>query len=91
MSKIYNKAFKVGFSFAIFIFVILNIVSFAISSQQCEELNRQFSSLIYCSWGFPANIDTTEGLITNGFAAAICSFTSGFLVKYVWAEMPSRH
>lgn len=91
MSKIYNTAFKVGFGFVVFLFVILNIVSFIISFDKCEKLNREFNSVSYCDWGFPtAEIHTLKGSIICGFSIAACGFISGFLTKFIWSRISSQ-
>lgn len=91
MSRVYNKAFKIGAGFAIFVFLILNIASFINASIECNELNQTFSSVMHCSWGFPAEIDTTEGLIVSGFVIGIGSFISGFLFKFIDSKVSSQN
>ncbi len=102
MSKVYNKAFKVGFAFNIFLFIIFNFISFAVSYDEYES-GIQFDHGGY-SWGFPfemyryylgyPNNDigfTGDGVIVNTFIITGCGFVVGFLLKSFWKDEFESH
>lgn len=90
MSKVYDKAFKVGVGLNILIFAALNVVSFINAHNEAERLNAIFNSVIYPRWGFPTETYTLEGAIVGGLIIAICSFAAGFSSKYIWSRFSSR-
>lgn len=99
MNKIYNKAFCIGVSINILIFIILNIISLIVSR---NERIRVWNSGIRIGsydgyfWGFPFEmfrgmyLFAPEGLVINTFIITICSFIIGFLCKFIWAKISPR-
>jgi len=96
MSKIYNKAFKVGFCINILIFVILNFISFIVSSNEYANRKIKFAPSGY-SWGFPFGWDEifldsmfVRGGMLNFLVMIFCGFILGFLLKPILSEILSR-
>ena len=104
MSKVYDKAFKVGVGINILVFVILNFASCIIAYS--EFYSRENSKSLRLSgkgykWGFPFEMYHNFygypndigldlfGVIGNTFAVAISSFVIGLVLQSVWAERTS--
>ena len=99
MHKIYNTAFQFGVVFNIFLFTILNIVSFMVARNKYESIDRSimFSPDYGFSWGFPFIWDETyfkvvegAGTILNVIIWVSCSFAFGFLFKFIRSKVSSR-
>jgi hypothetical protein len=60
MSKVYDKAFKVGFLCNILLFVVLNIISFFVSRYKYANREIKFAPVGYPRWSFPDEIYTLE-------------------------------
>ena len=106
MSKVYDKAFRVGVGINLLLFLILNIGSCAVA--EAEYLNRNYSNqglrlssggykwgfpfdMYYNFYGFPNDIGfDLFGLIGNALAVVLCSFVTGFLSQIIWSEVISR-
>lgn len=85
MSKLYNRAFKVGVAFTIGIFAILNVASFIISKRAYDESEIRFShsrldSGVPFSWAWDTGIGL--GFMLNVAAISLCAFVVGFLFRY---------
>jgi len=100
MSKLYNKAFKVGVYVNILIFVILNIISFIIAHNEYMNRETNFAHDGY-SWGFPFELYryfighpsdvgfSLEGTFLNTLFIAICSFAVGLFFRFL--DRKDRH
>ena len=94
MSKLYNKAFKVGFCVNILIFVILNIISFIVSYNKYMNRETKFFPSGY-SWGVPFELHryfighpsdigfSLEGTVLNTIVIASCGFALGLLFRFL--------
>ena len=96
MSKIYDKAFKVGFYTNVLIFVILNFISFIVSSNEYANGKIKFAPGGY-SWGFPFDWDEifldsmfVRGGMLNFLVMISCGFILGFLLKPILSQILSR-
>ncbi|HLM61705.1 MAG TPA: hypothetical protein VK308_12940 [Pyrinomonadaceae bacterium] len=98
MSKIYDKAFKVGFGINLLLFLTINILSYFNSYEEYSNREIKFAHSGY-SWGFPFEMYrhyfgypsndigfTLSGVVLNTFVIVICGFILGFLFKSIWAE-----
>jgi hypothetical protein len=87
MSKIYNRAFKIGVFTNVLIFAVLNIVSYVVSYREYSRSAINFSGNTSPDWGIPFSwfLDTTIGLglILNVGVIAFFSFVFGFLFKFI--------
>jgi hypothetical protein len=93
MSKIYDKAFKVGFCINILIFVIVNFISFIVSRSEYANRQIKFADSRY-SWGFPFNWDEIfldsmfiRGGMLNFIVMIFCGFILGILLKPILSEI----
>ena len=88
MSRVYNKAFKIGVAFNVLIFAILNIWSLVAEKRAFEASSIRLGSSFF--WGFPFAWawDTGIGLgfMLNVAVIACCSFVVGFLFRYLAGE-----
>ena len=93
MSKVYDKAFKVGFGVNFLLFLIANILSCLISYDDYSNRKIKFSHSGY-SWGFPFEMYrhylgypsndigfTMGGVVLNTFVIVFCGFILGFMFK----------
>lgn len=87
MSKIYNRAFKVGVAFNILIFAVLNVISFVRSYREYTRSAMRLSGDRGIDWGVPFSwfLDTGIGLglILNVSVIAFFCFFFGFLFKFI--------
>ena len=99
MSKIYNKAFKIGICFNVLVFTILNIISFVVSrNEHITAWNSGLRIGIYgdYSWGFPfemfsgVELFRVENVVINTFIISGCGFVLGFLFKFAWSKFASH-
>ncbi len=99
MSKIYNKAFCIGVSINILIFVIFNIASLIISRHEhitTWNSGIRFGSYSDYVWGFPfemfsgMELMNPRGLVVNTFIITICSLIVGFLFRFIRSKTSPR-
>ncbi len=106
MSKIYNKAFKVGFLFNILLFIFFNFLSYlAACEKHRESMNRDKGIIFgpaggFPDWGFPFGWDEiyldsivsmyARGGAVNFLIIVFCSFVFGFLFRFAWSKILSR-
>lgn len=104
MSKIYDKAFKVGFLSNILLFIFFNFLSYLSACEKYREyMNRKiiFGPVGgFPDWGFPFGWDETysdsivsmyvRGGVLNFLTIVFCSFIFGFLVKFAWSKILLR-
>ncbi len=81
MSRIYNKAFKVGVACNLALFTVLNIVSYVVSYRAYHSRTIRFGPDRGVQWGFP--FDWFEGLVLNVFIIAFFGFVFGFVFRSV--------
>lgn len=103
MSKLYNKAFKVGVWFSISLFVISNVISFFISRNEYMNKEIHFADADGYSWGFPFEMYrfsigypysedgfTLDGTIINTIVLTTCSFILGFSFRFISSKIAAR-
>ena len=80
VSKLYNRAFKVGVGFNIALFTIFNVVSY-LNAHSAVKI--QFS--VAPAWGFSFSRTSGDSLafMVNIVVIASCSFIVGFLFRYL--------
>jgi hypothetical protein len=93
MSKLYDRAFKVGFIGTVVFFALLNIPGFIRAHQEYLAcLDDPVHKLWTCdrgNWGFPFAWkdhpveDALYGLVLNFAVIAGCGFAGGFLVRAI--------
>jgi len=106
MSKIYDKAFKVGFLFNILLFIFFNFLSYLAACEKYRKNINMNKKIIFGpvggfpDWGFPFGWDETyfdsiismyaRGGALNFLIIVFCSFIFGFLFKFAWSKISSR-
>jgi hypothetical protein len=99
MYKLYNKAFKVGVLFSILLFAIFNLLSYFAAYKRYVEFRNVENNIAPVSrsfrWGFPFDWQgqvfymTGDSIALNGLIIAFCSFTFGFLFRFIWLKIIS--
>lgn len=96
MFKIYDTAFKVGFCVNILVFAVLNVVSYfeaLAEDKRLKSIGINFSGSFGIAWGFPFEW-IGYGLfgfsLLNIVTIAFCSFTLGFVFKFVWSKIAPK-
>src|SRR3712207_321621 len=95
-------AFKIGFWSGIFLFVVLNLLSYELSRHKYDTLPIKFAdaggyemgfpfTLYVWSFGYPFNFYFVwSGLIADILIALVFSFVLGLIFKFVWSKSASR-
>ena len=90
MSKLYNKAFKIGVVVSLASFVILNVISFVRASHASQREDWVQLPKRMLAWGFPyswiwdgSQAQLIPNPVFNLAIIALCSFAAGFLFRYV--------
>ena len=88
-SKLYNRAFKIGVGVTIFLFAVLNVISFIVAWRADQKSQIKFSNA-HLDWGVPFSWTWYTGIglgFMLSFAViAACSFAMGFLFRYFARE-----
>lgn len=97
-----NKAFAVGFCVNIFIFVILNYLSFAMARYEYTNREIKLDHDGY-SWGFPFELYrnyvsdirdntgfTMKGIILDSVLILICGFILGLVFRFAWSKFQAK-
>lgn len=103
MSRLFkNRAFKVGFSIGVILFLIIHFVDFLAVMNIEEPVTSQISIGLVYYFGFPFPIFEWNhyspiarqfrffGLVANIFVAAVFSFVLSFISKFVWSQISSH-
>lgn len=99
MFKLYDTAFKVGFSFGILLMVLANFYT----SFPDGGINRGGAICFDCyeTWGFPFAMHESgtilhlnqfiwAGVVANISVAIVFSFISGLILRFVWSKFKSK-
>ena len=94
MSRIYNRAFKVGVACNIALFTILNIINYVVSYRAYHTRTIRFAPDSGVRWGIPFEWfeggGLPVGLVLNVFIIAFFSFIFGFAFRFASEKMSER-
>lgn len=88
MSKLYNKAFKVGFVATMAAFLVLNVVSYLFAQRQYEKLLNPPISYApaprFPAWGFPFTWDGYNlSYARDGAFSELFSVADGLVLNFL--------
>lgn len=92
MFKLYDTAFKIGFSLTVLVFVILNTLSYL---SEIAQIKLWKSGGIDFGegqpiWGFPYDMTNPYLFAVNIFIIVVCGFIEGLIFRFVWSKFKEK-